>query len=67
MGRIDMMFPILRAWPFDALVSHNRMTLVNRSADAMFTTIPHVAGMAILNAAPFAGGGQLRAAPSCPA
>lgn len=55
MGRIDMMFPILRAWPFDALVSHNRMTLVNRSADAMFD-YAHGAGMAILNAAPFAGG-----------
>ena len=55
MGRIDMMFPILRDWPFDALVSHNRMTLVNRSADAMFD-YAHGAGMAILNAAPFAGG-----------
>lgn len=55
MGRIDIMFPILRAWPFDALVSHNRMTLVNRSADQMFD-YAHGAGMAILNAAPFAGG-----------
>lgn len=55
MGRLDVMFPILRAWPFDALVSHNRMTLVNRSAGEMFD-YARAAGMAILNAAPFAGG-----------
>lgn len=55
MGRLDVMFPILRAWPFDALVSHNRMTLVNRSAGEMFDHA-RAAGMAILNAAPFAGG-----------
>lgn len=55
MGRLDVMFPILRDWPFDALVSHNRMTLVNRSADEMFDYAAD-AGIAILNAAPFAGG-----------
>ena len=55
MGRIDIMFPILRDWPFDALISHNRFTLLNRSADEMFD---HAAakGIAILNAAPYAGG-----------
>ena len=55
MGRIDIMFPILRDWPFDALISHNRFTLLNRSADDMFD---HAAdnGIAILNAAPYAGG-----------
>lgn len=55
MGRIDMMFPILREWPFDALISHNRFTLLNRSADAMFD---HAfdRGIAIFNAAPYAGG-----------
>ncbi|TNF22614.1 MAG: aldo/keto reductase [Rhodobacteraceae bacterium] len=55
MGRLDVMLPILRAYPFDALISHNRYTLLNRAADEMFD---HAAGqgMAILNAAPFAGG-----------
>lgn len=55
MGRIDIMFPMLRDWPFDALISHNRFTLLNRSADEMFD---HAAanGIAILNAAPYAGG-----------
>ncbi len=55
MGRIDIMFPILRDRPFDALISHNRFTLLNRSADAMFD-YAHGAGIAILNAAPYAGG-----------
>lgn len=55
MGRIDMMLPILREWPFDALISHNRFTLLNRSADAMFDHA-HGRGIAILNAAPYAGG-----------
>ncbi len=55
MGRIDVMLPILRDWPFDALISHNRFTLLNRSADAMFD-YAHGAGIAVLNAAPYAGG-----------
>ncbi len=55
MGRIDIMFPILRGWPFDAIISHNRFTLLNRSADEMFD---HAAarGIAVVNAAPYAGG-----------
>lgn len=55
MGRLDIMFPILRSYPFDALVSHNRFTLLNRAADAMFD-YAHNHGMAIFNAAPYAGG-----------
>ena len=55
MGKLDVMFPILRAYPFDALISHNRYTLVNRAAGPMFD-YAQGAGIAILNAAPFAGG-----------
>ena len=55
MGKIDMMFPILRERPFDALINHNRYTLLNRTADAMFD-YAHENGIAILNAAPYAGG-----------
>lgn len=55
MGNIDMMFPILRERPFDALISHNRYTVLNRSANEMFD-YAHGQGMAILNAAPYAGG-----------
>ena len=55
MGRIDIMEPILLAAPFDALVSHNRLTVLNRSASAMFDKA-HERGIAIFNAAPYAGG-----------
>lgn len=55
MGRIDIMFPIVRDRPFDAIISHNRFTLLNRSADDLFS-YAHEAGIAVLNAAPFAGG-----------
>lgn len=55
MGRIDMMFALLKDWPFDALINHNRYTLLNRSADEMYSWASE-AGIAIINAAPFAGG-----------
>ena len=56
MGRVDMMFGILRqGWPFDAIISHNRYTLLNRSADELFDWA-HSRGIAILNAAPYASG-----------
>ena len=34
-GPVTMMMPLLRDWDFDALITHNRFTLVNRNADAM--------------------------------
>lgn len=55
MGRVDVMFPLLKAYPFDTLISHNRFSLLNRCAHDMFD-YAYSAGMAILNAAPFAGG-----------
>ena len=55
MGRVDMMFPILKERPFDALINHNRWTLLNRAANEMFD-YAFTEGIAILNAAPFAGG-----------
>lgn len=55
MGRLDIMYPILKDWPFDALISHNRFTLLNRSASDMFD-YAYENNIAILNAAPFAGG-----------
>ena len=54
-GRIDVMMPILERFAFDAIVTHNRFTLVNRNAEPM---IAYAAGkgIAVINAAPFAGG-----------
>ena len=54
-GRTDVMIPILKSWDFDALITHNRFTLVNRHAGAMMD-LAFKKGVAILNAAPYSGG-----------
>ena len=54
-GRVDVMMPLLRDWDFDALITHNRFTLVNRNAEEMMD-LAQQRGIAVLNAAPYAGG-----------
>ena len=55
MGRIDVMFPILRNWDFDVIINHNRYTLLNREADEMYN-YAYSKNTSIFNAAPYAGG-----------
>lgn len=55
MGELPLMARILPDWEFDALINHNRFTLLNRSADQLFDDA-HARGIAIFNAAPYAGG-----------
>lgn len=55
MGKNDLMLELIQDWPFDTLISHNRWTLLNRSAEQIFAYAASE-GMAILNAAPYAGG-----------
>jgi D-threo-aldose 1-dehydrogenase len=54
-GRIDVMMPIVRDWDFDIVLTHNRYTLVNRNADPLIK-LALERGMAVFNAAPYAGG-----------
>lgn len=54
-GRTDIMMPILEDWDFDALITHNRFTLINRNADPMIELAVRK-GITVLNAAPYAGG-----------
>jgi D-threo-aldose 1-dehydrogenase len=54
-GATTMMIPLLKNWDFDALITHNRFTLTNRNAGDMLE-FAHAKGIAILNAAPYAGG-----------
>lgn len=65
MGRLDIMFPMLKNYPFDAILSHNRYTLLNRSADPVFN-YAYENGISILNAAPFAGGVLAKGADQLP-
>jgi D-threo-aldose 1-dehydrogenase len=54
-GRTDVMIPLLRDYDFDALISHNRYTLLNRQGIEMFE-LAKARGIAVLNAAPYASG-----------
>jgi D-threo-aldose 1-dehydrogenase len=54
-GRVDVMMPLLHDWDFDALITHNRYTLVNRNAEPMIE-FAHAKGIAVLNAAPYGSG-----------
>ena len=54
-GRTDIMIPILKDWDFDALITHNRFTLVNRNSEPMIDLAVE-RNIAVLNAAPYAGG-----------
>jgi D-threo-aldose 1-dehydrogenase len=60
-GRIDVMMPLLGAWDFDALITHNRWTLVNRNAGPMLELAAE-RGISVMNAAPYAGGALAKGA-----
>jgi len=54
-GKVGTMMPMLRDWDFDAVLTHNRFTLLNRNADAMIDYAVS-RGMGVLNAAPYGSG-----------
>lgn len=64
-GSIDIMMPMLRDWNFDAVVTHNRFTLVNRNAERMMDFAKE-RGIAVFNAAPYASGSLAKGATSHP-
>ena len=64
-GRATIVMPLLRDWDFDALITHNRFTLANRNAEDMLN-FAHSRGMAVLNAAPYAGGVLAKGSTSYP-
>lgn len=50
-GATNVMMPLLRDWDFDAVMTHNRFTLINRHATEMMN-FAIAKGIAVLNAAP---------------
>jgi D-threo-aldose 1-dehydrogenase len=54
-GPVELMSRYLRTGVFDVLITHNRWTLVDRSADALIDEAGEL-GVAVVNAAPFGGG-----------
>lgn len=55
MGKVDLQLELLKRWDMDCIISHNRYTLINRNADALFDYCQEKA-IAVLNAAPYASG-----------
>jgi D-threo-aldose 1-dehydrogenase len=54
-GPIDLLLRYIRTGAFEVLVTHNRYTLVDRSAEPLIAEAQE-RGVAVLNAAPFGGG-----------
>src|SRR5216684_3413397 len=61
-GPIDMMIRFVETGLFEAAISHNRFTLLNREAEPLWDTCVRL-GVAVLNAAPY-GSGLLAKGPS---
>ena len=54
-GPIDVMMRCLKEADFEAIISHNRYTLINRAADPLFD-YAHSRGIAVVNASPYGSG-----------
>ena len=54
-GPIPMMIRYVETGAFDVVISHNRYTLLNRSASLLFE-VAYARGMGVLNAAPYGSG-----------
>ena len=54
-GPIDLMLRYVRTGAFEAVITHNRYTLVDQSAEPLLAEAQEL-GVAVLNAAPFGGG-----------
>lgn len=55
MGSVDLMKSIIDDYDFDIMITHNRYTILNRSADSLID-YAYKKGITVLNAAPFASG-----------
>jgi D-threo-aldose 1-dehydrogenase len=54
-GPIDMSIRYLETGAFEAVITHNRYTLLNRAAEPLIA-LGHARGLAVVNAAPYGSG-----------
>ena len=64
-GRTDIMMPMMRDFHFDAIITHNRYTLLNRHALPMLE-LAKARDITVLNAAPYASGILAKGAAKAP-
>ncbi len=58
-GPVSLLSRYLETGVFEVVLSHNRWTLADRTADSLFQQA-HNAGLGVINAAPFGGGSLVR-------
>ncbi len=54
-GDVKVMSPLVEAWDFDFMLSHNRCSILNGNAEALMD-LANERGTVVLNAAPYMGG-----------
>ena len=54
-GNVTVMAPLVEAWDFDFMISHNRFSIINGNAEPLFD-LAIERGVVVLNAAPYMGG-----------
>jgi D-threo-aldose 1-dehydrogenase len=54
-GDITVMTPLIDAWQFDFMISHNRCSIINGNAETLMDRA-NTRGTVVLNAAPYMGG-----------
>ena len=54
-GDVTVMTPLVKAWDFDFMISHNRFSIINGNAEPLFD-LAIERGVVVLNAAPYMGG-----------
>ncbi|MBX2838473.1 MAG: aldo/keto reductase [Gammaproteobacteria bacterium] len=64
-GDVEMMLPVLKDFELDAVITHNRYTLLNRNAQPLLDLAAEK-NLAVLNAAPYGSGVLVQGSSACP-
>ena len=63
-GKVEVMMELLKDWEFDAMITHNRYTLINRNANKLID-LANEKNITVLNAAPYSSGVLAKGSEAC--
>ena len=63
-GKVEVMMELLKDWEFDAMITHNRYTLINRNAKKLID-LANEKNITVLNAAPYSSGVLAKGSDTC--
>ena len=63
-GQVEVMKLLVQDWDFDAMITHNRYTLINRNAEDLIQ-LAKQRNITVLNAAPYSSGVLAKGSESC--